>query len=72
MENEDACVPSRLASAEVYVTALSPWETQIEIEGHCSSRGDGSLDGATREIAEAHAHTLLDTLVERIRLHTAT
>jgi hypothetical protein len=68
--NEDVHAPSHLASAEIYASALSPSETQIEIEGHCVARSEGCIDAAAREATEAHIRSLLGTIVERIRLQT--
>jgi len=68
--HEEACQPSHLASAEIYASALSPSETQIEIEGHCACRAQGATDAAAAGVAEAHARALLGTIVDRIRLET--
>jgi hypothetical protein len=57
----------RLASAEIYASALSARETQIEIEGHCVDRTRGGVDATVRGDAETHVLTLLESVVERIR-----
>jgi hypothetical protein len=59
---------NRLASAEIYASAVSPSETQIEIEGHCIDQVRGWVDPRAREVAEMHVHTLLEGVIERIRL----
>jgi hypothetical protein len=56
-----------LASAEIYATALSPGETQIEIEGHCVDRTHGWVDASAKGAAETHVRALLESVVERIR-----
>jgi hypothetical protein len=57
----------RLASAEIYASAVSARETQIEIEGHCVDRTPGCVDASARGAAETHVRTLLEEVVERIR-----
>jgi hypothetical protein len=59
--------PNCLASAEIYASALSACETQIEIEGHCVDRTRGWVDASVRGAAETHVRELLESVVERIR-----
>jgi hypothetical protein len=54
-------------SAEIYASALSPFETQIEVECHCTSQRGVWVDEDARDVAETRVQTLLETLVERIR-----
>jgi hypothetical protein len=54
-------------SAEVYASALSPSETQIEVECHCTARPEVWGDEESRAVAETELQTLLESLVERIR-----
>lgn len=58
---------NQLISAEIYASALSPTETGIEVEGHCVDGERGLVNSAARAIAEAHVHSLLEGVVERIR-----
>ena len=57
---------NRLASAEIYASALSAGQTQIEIEGHCVDRTQGWVDASVRGAAETHVRTVLESVVERI------
>jgi hypothetical protein len=56
-----------LESAEIYASAVSPRETQIEIEGHCIDRTHGWVNASARGDAETHVQRLLEKVVERIR-----
>jgi hypothetical protein len=67
LEEATGCGSKHVDSAEIYASALSPFETQIEVECHCTSRLSVWADEAARVVAETRVQTLLEDLVERIR-----
>jgi hypothetical protein len=54
-------------SAEIYASALSSFETKIEVECHCTSQPAVWADKESRDVAETRVQALLQSLVERIR-----
>jgi hypothetical protein len=59
--------PVPVSSAEIYASALSPSETQLEIEGHCPARPGSRCDGGGDRVADVCVHTILESIVERLR-----
>jgi hypothetical protein len=55
-----------VTSAEIYASPLSPSDTQLEIEGHCSALHEAG-DDARPCVAEAWIHALLAEIIESLR-----
>jgi hypothetical protein len=59
--------PAPVSSAEIYASALSRSETQLEIEGHCPARSGTPCDASNGHVADTCIHTILESIVERLR-----
>lgn len=70
-EATDAPTSTPVSSAEIYASALSPSETQLEIEGHCHppprAGADASGGPAADSAAEKCILTLLESLIQQLR-----
>lgn len=67
LEEVTGCGSKHVDSAEIYASALSPFETQIEVECHCTSQPAVWTDVESRDVAETRVQALLESLVEGIR-----